>query len=246
MSKKLQHNKGAIKKERPPDAPGAGINPTGDKVRVWVAEDHASFRELLSSYISDMEGMKLAGTSNTAEPALDAARRGEVDLVVMDLMIPERGGLEIVADIRKENLPVKVMICSAVTTVYSVNAAVQMNVEGYVEKTCPLEEFKQAFATIAAGGRHYCDRAKTMLKTIEAEKQATGKKWKNKEEFEFLRLFSLGLPVKEAAVEMRISEPAAYRLKKAIMEREGIKSEVELIYYAIRIGVANPHDKTGG
>ncbi len=96
---------------------------TGRACRVWITEDHLSIRQLLKSFISLQAGFAVAGSSPDAPPALGAARAGEIDIVILDLMLRGDGGIGALIKLGELARPPRALIYSATATTHSLQLA---------------------------------------------------------------------------------------------------------------------------
>jgi two-component system response regulator EvgA len=129
--------------------------PAGRSCRLWIVEDHLSIRQLLESFLALQPGLVVSGSSPDAAPALGAARAGEVDLVILDLLIRGEGGVAALIKLRELPRPPRVLVYSATSTVHSLQLSLAHGASGYVEKTDSLEELKLAIARVREGGMHF-------------------------------------------------------------------------------------------
>lgn len=208
--------------------------------RIWVVEDHASVREFLEAFVALLPGYRIVGASENAAPALAAAQQGQIDLVILDLMIPGEGGMTALEKFRGGPAAPKILIYSATVTAHSVQMAIQHGALGYVEKTDPVEELKAALERVRGGGMHYSQRASRVLNTI-VQPEAMGERRPGQLELRVLELLARGATMKEVSYRLQISYAKAYRVRQALMERAQIKNPSDLVRYAIEVGVLGTH-----
>jgi len=120
--------------------------------RVLVVDDHPVFRDGLAALVSAQPDMTVAGTAADGPEALDAVRKGEVDVVLMDLNLPTMSGVEATAAIAALPDPPAVLVITMVDDDDTVVAALKAGARGYLLKGAPGEEIAAAVRTVAAGG----------------------------------------------------------------------------------------------
>lgn len=223
----------------PPEAKvktDTGVRPC----RVWIIEDHLSIRQLLESFVSLQPGFVVAGSSPDAAPALSVARAGEVDLVILDLMIRGEGGIAAMIKLRALPRPPGVLVYSATSTVHSLQLALAHGATGYVEKTDSLEELKLALTRLREGGMHFSTGPSQLLTTL-LRPSARGRARAEQTELQVLEKLARGMTIKEAAHELHLSTQKVYRVRASLMERADAHSSQDLTRYAIEVGLVGAH-----
>lgn len=212
--------------------------------RVWIVEDHLSISQMLEVLLQTMPGFRLAGACADGMAAIEAAKRGEVDVVILDLMIPGEGGMNTLRKLNSLPEPPKVLIYSATATVHSLRLAVAHGAYGYVEKGDRIEELRSALTRVRAGGVHFSQGpSRWLISLFRAEKKPSDESAQL--ELELLGMFARGLTMKEAAFEMKISQQKAYRIRQLLMESAGAKNAQDLTRYAVEIGLAGRSPRRG-
>lgn len=207
--------------------------------RIWVLEDHNAIRQLLADFVLVQPGYKVAGASARAEPLIEACKRGEVDLVLLDLMLEGTGGLKVLDTLTSLNLKPKVVVFSATVTLNTVQAALSWGVSGYVEKAAPLDQLQSAIARAASGGVYFSERVSTMVRRL-IEQRSAGADAANAltpRELRVLELVARGMSAKQLAKELALSEPAIYKVKQAISAKLHAWTDQELTLNALRMGL---------
>lgn len=214
-------------------------SPNKSVCRIWVLEDHNAIRQLLSDFVLVQPGYKVAGASARAEPLLEACKQGEVDLVLLDLMLEGIGGLKVLEQLSTFNPKPRVVVFSATVTMHTVQAALGWGVSGYVEKAAPLDQLQAAIARAASGGVFFSERVSTMVRRL-IEQRGIGAESANAlsaRELRVLELVARGMSAKQLAKEMSLSEPAIYKVKQAISAKLQAWTDQELTLNALRMGL---------
>lgn len=207
--------------------------------RIWVLEDHNAIRQLLADFVVVQPGHKLAGASARAEPLIEACQRGEVDLVLLDLMLEGTGGLKVLEQLSSIATRPRVVVFSATVTMHTVQAALGWGVSGYVEKAAPLEQLQIAITRAATGGVYFSERVSTMVRRL-IEQRSAGVDSANAltaRELRVLECVARGLTAKQLAREFNLSEPAIYKVKQAISSKLKAWTDQELTLNALRMGL---------
>ena len=210
----------------------------GQKLRLWLVEDHVIFRTLLADYLSHATEVKLQGQSNDEVELLAACERGEVDAVVLDLNLKQSGGLAILEKLSQTRQPPAVMILSATVTEHSLQHAVRLGAKAYVEKSASLEEVKHALLRLREGKAYFSDHAgRIMTQLAFRDPKTDGRLDLTARETELLRLLARGLPITEIAQHFELSKWSIYRMRGELMQKLNTRSPDDLVSYALRIGL---------
>jgi DNA-binding NarL/FixJ family response regulator len=203
-------------------------------------EDHISVRQLLETFVAYLPGFVVTGVSEEDGPALAAARRHEVDIVILDLMIPGDGGMNTLQRLMQLPQPPRVVIYSATVTVHSLKLAMAHGAYGYVDKSDSIEDLRTALQRVQAGGVHFSQRASQLLTTLLAPVSRENNE-QERLELRVLELLARGATIKEAAHELKVSAQRVYRIRQLVMERAHARNAQDLIRYAIEVGLVGAY-----
>lgn len=215
--------------------------------RVLIIEDHPTIAVLLGQYVDGLEGFAFSGRFGTGHEALAHLRLNPADLVIVDLGLPGRGGLEVIADIRAEWPDIKILVFSALSNPLVVSETMRLGVCGFMEKTAPFEQLGDALRNIARGQMVLGPAAGSSLRDIvrfgamRAQLEAR--------DLVMLRMLRDGQQVKEIAAAVGISIPGAYKAIGRLREMMGAKSITDLALVAantLTYEPASPASATDG
>lgn len=223
--------------------PKAAIPRAGGAFRVWLVDDQDAFRELLVEYLTTLPRVKVVGNSRDdrlLRPALDA---GAVDLVILDLMLEESGGLTILRELGARPASPAVLILSSTATAHAVFAAAQLGVSGFVQKSDPLTTLGLAVQRIAEGGVFFSEGPRRLLG------ESVLRRWArldtdevNRREVSLLVALLNEQPIKEVAEQLHLSVWSTYKLRAELMKKANAHDNRDLMRYATRIGLAGTKD----
>jgi DNA-binding NarL/FixJ family response regulator len=209
-------------------------------LRVWVVEDQDIFRELLSSYLATLSGVKLVGTAKDHVDLMAAANAHEVDLVILDLMLDGAGGLSILRELSAIPDGPAALVLSANVSEHAVFMAARLGARGFLEKTDPLTFIGDALRRIAAGGVYFSKGPRLHLASLALNswsKLDTDEV--SKREIDLLLGLINGLPIKHVAENLNSSLVSAYKARTRLMRKFSTKDDGEWVHYAQRIGLAD-------
>jgi two-component system response regulator EvgA len=204
--------------------------------RVWIIEDHLSIRQLLESFLGILPGFAVAGSSPDAEPAVAAAKRGDTDLIILDLMIRGEGGMAALQQFSGLPRPPRVLIYSATTTIHSLQLSLANGAAGYVEKSDSLDELKLALNRLREGGMHFSPGPSRLLASI-LRTPARTRKRADDVELKVLEKLARGNTIKATAHDLGLSVQKVYRLRQTLMNRSNVRTTQDLTRYAIEVGL---------
>jgi DNA-binding NarL/FixJ family response regulator len=207
-------------------------------VRVVIVDDHAVVRSGLRLLLDTEDDIETVGEAGTAREALFEVRARKPDIVLMDVGLPDRSGIEAAPDVLKEVPAAKVLILSMEDDSSYVRQAFAAGVSGYVLKEAADVELVAAVRQVAAGER-YVDPtlgARMAAADAEAAAQAETDPLSDRER-EVLRLLALGHTNQEIAKTLYISVRTAETHRAHIMQKLRLNTRAELVRHAIAQGL---------
>lgn len=209
---------------------------------VWIFDDHQCFRELLSDHVSTLPQTWVVGCGDDREKLFAAVDRHEVNLVLLDLHLPNSGGFGIMEALMLRANPPQVMILSSQVTPHSVNTAIRLGAVGYLQKTAGLEEIEAAFDHIRLGCSYFGrGSAREIGHEVARKLERRGNQDLTTREVRLLARLARGDNAKELGAAMNISPFTVYKMRTVLMEKIGAKTQAELVNYALRNGLMGWH-----
>jgi len=207
-------------------------------VRVLVVDDHEFTREGVVRIITDNFTITKIARAATYEDAIDQIKNNKWDLVILDINLPGKGGLEILAFIRSTQSKVPVLVLSMVPVSQYARRIVQAGATGYLTKSEPAEELLKAVKTVTRGLKYFSPEVQQELPDLIDE---TVDKPKHHDlsdrEFEILRRLAEGKSPKEIAAEYKISVNTVNSYRKRVLTKLHAKTNLDLIKYAFENGI---------
>ncbi len=216
------------------------------KVRVLLAEDHTLVRQGFRRMLEDDSRIAVVGEASTGLTAIEQAKSLKPDVVVMDVSMPDLSGIEATAEILKSSPDTKVLILSMYSNPAYIRKAFEVGAKGYILKDAIEVDLIQAVMAVAQGGGYMSPAISNLL--IDALKsgnlQDAGSDAYDRltlREKEVLQLIAEGKSNKEIAVLLDISANTVAVHRARMMETLGIHRTAELVLYAVRKGLVQPH-----
>jgi two-component system response regulator NreC len=206
--------------------------------RVLIVDDHAVVRSGLKLVLDADEGIEPVGEAGTAREAIFEARALKPDVILLDVVMPDQSGLEIIPTLLHENPETKILMLSMQDDPRYVREAFDAGASGYVLKEAADSEVVAAVREVAGGGRYVDPELGARLVTAESEERRRAEEDPLSErEGEVLRLLALGHTNQEIAKQLYISVRTAETHRAHIMQKLHLSSRAELVRYALDRGL---------
>lgn len=207
-------------------------------IKILIADDHALIRQGLRKVFDAEKDLRVAGEAAHAAEVLDVLSRTKVDLLLLDINMPGRSGIELLQDLRRRFPKVKTLMLSMHPEENVAMRAIKAGAAGFVSKNATPEELLKAIHKVAAGRRYVSQMlADRLAEEIGKPAHARPHESLSEREFEVLCLFGRGRTVSEIARHLSLSVPTITTYRSRILQKMNMKTTAELIHYAIRHGL---------
>jgi two-component system, NarL family, invasion response regulator UvrY len=205
---------------------------------VLIADDHAMLRTGLRHYLEQDSAITAIGEAATGADTLQQLRDGQWDLVILDINMPDRSGIDILRHIRAGHPDTRVLVMSGFSEKqYAINV-LRAGASGYLAKDQAPEEFMRAVHAVLAGRRFVSARLSEMLITAldePADKPLHAAL--SEREFQILCKLAVGRSVSEIAQELFISVKTVSTYRARVLEKMHLDTNADLTAYALRNGL---------
>ncbi|WP_299657717.1 response regulator transcription factor [uncultured Tateyamaria sp.] len=204
-----------------------------DTIRVLIVDDHPMVAQGIQSVLEDHDGISVVGTLTNGREVIDQLGTLDPDVILMDLNMPEMGGLTATELVLEKRPGTRVLILSMHDSPEYISSALSHGAMGYVLKDVPTDEIAAAIYTVMKGERYLCTGAEGAIapKRGDAAGALTGR------EQTILLQLAQGLSNKEVAIALDISVRTVETHRKNIKRKLGISSTAGLTRYALEHGV---------
>jgi two-component system, NarL family, response regulator NreC len=212
-------------------------------IRVLIVDDHTLVRSGLRLLLEAEKGFVVEDEAADAEEAIRLARLHKPDIVLLDVVMPGRSGIEAASDILAAAKHTRILVLSMQDDPSYVRQAFAAGARGYLLKEAADDELVQAVREVASGGRYVHPALGARLAAAEAEAKARADADPLSErEREVLRLLALGHTNQEIAKLLFISVRTAETHRAHVMQKLRLSTRAELVRHAIGQGLLEPEE----
>jgi two-component system nitrate/nitrite response regulator NarL len=208
-----------------------------ERTTVYIAEDHPVFKEAVARAIKARPDFELAGTAADGRTALQDIRERKPGVALLDLRLPELGGLEIVRAIQRDSLPTRVVVLSADSSREYVYDAIKLGAAGFLTKAATLSEICDTIAAVARGETVLAPEVQSGLVSALRERDQPERPLLSERESQVLRLIAEGLTGPEIGSRLHISSSTVKSHVKSVLEKLGVSDRAAAVAEAMRRGV---------
>jgi two-component system response regulator NreC len=207
-------------------------------IRTVVVDDHAVVRSGIRLLLDAEDDIEVVAEAGDAREAIFEARAHKPDVILLDVVMPGRSGIEVIPDLLKESPETKILVLSMQDDAAYVREAFAAGASGYVLKEAADAEVVAAVRDVADGGRYVHPVLGARLVEAEAEAQTRAEQDPlSDREHEILRLLALGHTNQEIAAELFLSVRTVETHRAHIMQKLRISTRAELVRYALDQGM---------
>lgn len=205
-------------------------------VTIMIADDHSMVREGLRSLLELDGDIQVIEEAVDGEDCLEKLKTCKPDVLLLDINMPKKNGLEVLQCINKSNLKVKVLVLTVHNEVEYLIKAVDIGVDGYILKDSESAELKKAIFAITKGENYIQPDLIPALNSKMIEKNSDKDKIDSltKREFEVLKLLAVGMYNKEIAEKLNISERTVKNHVSNIFKKLEVTDRTQAAVFTIR------------
>jgi two-component system, NarL family, invasion response regulator UvrY len=204
-------------------------------MRILIADDHAVVRQGIKQILADEFKKAAFGEARTAQEALTKVWKEKWDVVILDITMPGRSGLEVLKELKKQRPKLPVLVLSMHPEDQFAVRVLKAGASGYMTKESAPEELVGAIKKVLAGGKHISAAlAEIMATYLTVDDQKPAHEQLSNREFQVLRLIASGKTVSQIAKEISLSVRTVSTYRTRILEKMALKSNAELTHYAFQ------------
>lgn len=203
-------------------------------LRVVLADDHVLMRSGLRALIEQLPDYQVVAEVGDGRALLDVVDEQPVDIAIVDIQMPQLGGIDALQALKRRDAAPKVLILSMHSAEDYVLRAMRLGAEGYLLKDAAAVELTEALSSLRRGDRYLSPRVSETLEHPSRDEDAPPLSPRQRE---VLRLIALGRATKEIAYQLGLSPKTVETHRAQIMERLGIRDVAGLVRYSLRRGL---------
>ncbi len=209
-------------------------------IRVLLVDDHAVVRQGYRRLIEMHPDIDVVAEAEDAASGYQAFKTSSPDVVVVDISMPGRGGIDLVRQIRQRNSNARVLMFTMHASATYAQQAFRAGARGYVTKSSPPDVLVTAIRSVFAGRPALCAEIKEAIATSTLSEDASPMEVLSPREFEVLRMILDAKSTDEIAQAFNLSPKTVANYHYEIKSKLGVRSDIELVYACMRQGLVEP------
>ena len=207
-------------------------------IKIAIVDDHALVRAGLRQYLAAQVDLQVVAEASNGREALDIVRKEQIDVLVMDLSMPQQSGVDALAAIRAREPELPILILSGFPEEHYATTLLRQGASGYLNKECDPEEIVTAIRTVARGRKYITPAvAELLASNLGGNANRPLHEQLSEREFQvFLRL-SKGETIGHMADSLSLSVKTVSTYRTRVMEKMKLESNSDLTYYALKNGL---------
>ncbi|WP_428422589.1 response regulator [Methylibium sp.] len=208
-------------------------------IKVAIVDDHAIVRAGLRQYLAEQMDLEVVAEAANGREALDLVRAGGIDVLILDVSMPDQNGVDVLSGIRARAPELPVLIFSAYPETHYATALLKQGASGYLNKECDPQEIVTAVRTLSRGRRYITPAVAELLADQLGGGKTDGLPHEQLSERElqvFLRL-AQGETIGAIGESLSLSVKTVSTYRTRVMEKMKLASNSDLTYYALKNGL---------
>lgn len=216
-----------------------------DHIRIYLADDHQLLLDGLQAVLKTNPQFSVVGNSLDGTDVIEKALEKQADILVMDINMPNKGGLEVLKDLQTIAHPFKIIILSSYDDLKLVKEVMKLGARGYLTKQCAGENIVEAITVVNTGEEYFCQTVRdkifnTFAKNNPQVNTEILHSALTHRELDILRLLSLEYSTREISEELFISTHTVESHRKNLLKKLNVKTTIGLVKYAIKNNFVKP------
>lgn len=205
------------------------------QINVLIADDHAILRAGLRQVLSETEDIHVIAEAGTANDAIKLCRTHPADVMLLDITLPDRSGIEALQYIKKDNPQISVLMLSMHREDQYALRALKAGASGYLCKQSASDELVDAIRLVAKGKKYISEAvAELLADQVSGDSEKPLHEMLSNREYETLLMIASGQSVSEIADKLSLSVKTISMYRTRILEKMHFKHNAELTHYAIK------------
>jgi len=204
-------------------------------IKILIADDHAIVREGLKQILSETSDMVVTAEAGNGQEVMDEIGKDGFDLIILDIAMPGKNGVDVLKELKGQKPEIPVLVLSMYPEEQYAVRVLKAGASGYLTKESAPQELVKAIRQISQGKKYISPSlAEKLAIDLEVDSGKPLHDTLSRREFQVMSLIASGKPLKEIARKLSLSEKTVSTYRSRILEKMGMKSNAELIHYAIK------------
>lgn len=206
-----------------------------NKIKVIIADDHAILRAGLKQILAETKDIIVIGEAQNAAEAIKLGCQSNADMILLDISLPDRSGMDVLKYIKRENSTIAVLMLSMYKEDQYAIRALKSGAAGYLCKQSASTELVNAIHTVAKGKKYITPAvAQILANQVGIENQKAPHEILSDREFQTLTMIASGLSVGDIAVKLSLSVKTVSMYRRRLLDKMQLHNNSELTHYAFQ------------
>ena len=212
-----------------------------ETIRIHLADDHQVLIDGMRTLLHTVPNYEVVGYSQNGTNIYDEVIANNTNILVLDISMPEKDGIEVIKEFSKKGFPCKVIVLSSYDDVKIIKEVMKLGASGYLTKQCAGENIVEAIQIVSDGEEYFCTSVREKIFSTATENMVKLNKNKTQtnvllsgREIEIITLIALEFSGKEISERLFISTNTVETHRKNIMKKLKAKNSISLVKYAMK------------
>jgi DNA-binding NarL/FixJ family response regulator len=217
------------------------------KIRIHLADDHQVLIDGMKTLLNTISNFEVVGFSLDGNRLFEEVKYNRADILVLDISMPKKDGIEVVNEFFKKGFPCKVIILSSHDDLKIIKHVMKLGASGYLTKKCAGENIVEAIQSVFNGEDYFCDTVREKIFSNATRDNSKLNKHSpsinsilTEREIEVITLIALEFSGKEISEQLFISNNTVETHRKNIMKKLEAKNIISLVKFALKNNLINP------
>jgi DNA-binding NarL/FixJ family response regulator len=207
-------------------------------IEILIADDHAIVREGLKQIVAETDDMVVADEATSGHEVLEKVRNNEYDVVILDISMPGRGGVDILKQLKSQRPNLPILILSMHPEEQYAVRVLKAGAAGYLTKESAPDELITAIRRVSLGRKYVSSSlAEKLAFDLERDTEKPYHEILSDREYQVMCMIASGKRVQEIAEELCLSVKTVSTYRSRILQKMNMKNNAELMHYAIKQGL---------
>lgn len=216
-------------------------------IRIHLADDHKVLIDGMRTLLNSIPNFNVVGHSLKGTALYEEVTNNATDILVLDISMPEKDGIEVLKEFAKKGFPCKVVVLSTYDDIKIIQEVMKLGASGYLTKQCAGENIVEAIQVVSTGEEYFSSQVREIIFNSATKKNPKLNKSKINLEFqltdreiEIITLIALEFSGKEISEKLFISSNTVETHRKNILKKLNAKNTISLVKFALKNNLINP------